>query len=87
MPKYYQAEEPRNRPELKGVTYLGDGTLVIRGKGIVRHGSAFTRVSDRLNEKCIEYQAGQGALAQGYKPNEELEYEVRIKPKPSELRR
>mgnify|MGYP001570767333 CR=1 FL=1 len=87
MPKYFQEEEPQNRPELKCATYLGDGTIVIRGKGRVGHGSDLTRVWAEDDRECIEYKAGQGTLAQGYGPNEEVEYEIRIKPKPKEQKR
>ena len=90
MPKHRQAQEPEDRPELKDhFTRLGDGSIVIRGKGVIAHGEGFTRLTTHgLNERCIEYEAGQGALAQGYKPaddtgpSDEVEYELRIKPKP-----
>ena len=82
MEKYRQQEEPEERPELKGrLETTAEGTLIVRGSGVVGHGEGFTRITNPLNENCPEYQAGQLALAAGYAPFEKVDFEIRIKPK------
>jgi hypothetical protein len=84
MPKHIQSEEPRHRPELNGLETLPDGALVIRRTGTAYHGSAFTRIADRLNQNCPEYILGQMALEADYASYDEVEYELRVKPKPKD---
>ena len=74
-------KKPSERPELKRLETLGDGTLVIRTSGRVGCGSAFTRLVHPLNQGSPEYILGQMALEAGYHPFEDVQYELRIKPK------
>jgi len=82
MTKHFQEKEPRERPELSGLEIMPDGTLAVKSRGSVGHGSVFTRIGENLNENCPEYILGQMALEAGYGPFEEVEYELRVKPKP-----
>jgi len=83
MKKFYRQEKkPEERTELKGrLEKEADGTLIVKGSGLVAHGCGFTRILNESNENCPEYQAGQLALAAGYKPFRKVEYEIRIKPR------
>lgn len=83
MKKFYRQEKkPEERPELKGrLEKEADGTFILKSSGILAHGCGFTRILSPSNEDCPEYQAGQLALAAGYKPFRKVEYEIRIKPK------
>ena len=72
-----------HREELRGLETLPDGTLVIRRTGMLTVGSAFSRITDSLNEKCPEYILGQMSLKAGNSAYEQVEYEIRVKPKKS----